>query len=445
MKFYIKAVSIADLKAQNPNIPERTFKTIINIDPTADYDTDKRGKYGPWLVKQYKLGNLTPDTYQGVTDALSELSDPVRKRRYEQKDVNQYQTVKDLIDAHVAAQDVELELSQRQRTRQAHRRAKEAALSGEATGDIKHLVSDGEWDVYTPLTWEGSIALAMEGVDKTRDYSPRSEDNMKATWCTAGETDAHWFNRYTSQGPLYVFINKNDPINKYQSCPASNSWWFNKHDREGGKRAFLQFMEEHPVIGNFFEVRTVGGVQIMGTTIEGYDSSAKEITIPDGVTTFPSFGFPDTCEKVIIPDSITTIGSGVFANSNVRTVEFNNVTTIERNAFKESAIENIDLSKVTLIGSSAFRKCENLTAVNIRSDATLKAYCFADCNLTGTVTQYPETVLSPGAYDNNENLTVVWKDADAEYPFYGIHELVAPADCTGLISANEGRVTVRTV
>lgn len=441
MKFYIKAVSIEDLRKQYKDIPDKKFAELIDLDPTADFKTNKRGKYGPWILKQYKLGNLTPADYQNITDALTTFAKG--NRAFPEKDLNRYATVQDFLDAFDEA--INTPLSQRQQSRQAHKRAKEAALEGEATGDIKHLVSDGEWDVYTPNTWAGAIALAMEGVDKTQDYSPNNESNMKARWCTAGETDDHWYRSYTSRGPLYVFINKNDPINKFQSCPASNSWWFDKNDRELGKRAFLQFMEEHPAIGSFFEVRTVGGVQIMGTTIEGYDQNAKEIIIPDGVTTFPSFGFPDACEKVVIPDSITVIGSGVFANSKVRTVEFNNVTTIERNAFKDSAIENIDLSGVTLFGSSSFRNCENLTAINIRSDATLKAYCFANCNLTGTVTQYPETVLSPGAYDNNENLTVVWKDADVDYPFYGIQELVVPADCTELISANEGRVAVRTV
>ena len=321
-------------------------------------------------------------------------------------------------------------------------------LAGEDTGDITELVSDGDWTVYTPNTWAGAIALAMEGVDTSRPYTGynASEDNMKATWCTAGESSDHWYQHYTSKGPLYVFINSNDPINKYQSCPASGSWFFDKHDREQGKQAFLNFCSEHPKIGDFFEVRTVGGVQVMGTTIQGYDPNATEITIPDGVTSFPSMRFPTSCVKVILPDSITTITSDAFAKSNVRTVEYHAVDRIERNAFKDSAIENIDLSNVIYVGSNAFRNCHNLTGVDLNSNAEFKAFAFAGCNLTGTVTQYPETTISTDTYADNPQLTVVWKDADVKYSFRGIKELVLErGKFPLLVSANEGKVPIRYV
>lgn len=442
MKVYIKAVSIEDLRKQYKDIPERTFSELIDLDPTADFATNRRGKYGPWILKQYKLGNLTPDTYNTVTDALSELADPVRRRRYELKDLNQYKTVQDLIDAHIAAQNVELELSQRQQSRQAHKQAKEMKrkrLAGEDTGDITELVSEGDWTVYTPNTWAGAIALAMEGVDTSRPYTGYGapDDNRKAEWCTAGEKDSHWYNHYTSRGPLYVFINSKDPINKFQSCPASGSWWFDKYDHEHGKRAFLDFCSEHPVIGDFFEVKTVGGVQVMGTTIQGYDPNATEISIPDGVSTFPSFQFPNSCIKVTLPDTITTITSGVFSKTNVETVVAHNIEKIERRAFADSKIRDIDLSTVTFIGAGAFRNCPNLTAVSIRSDATIQSFAFAECNLTGSVTQYPETTITIGTYDNNPNLTVVWKDADVKYAFHNIKELVLDSkDYPKLIGEN---------
>ncbi len=451
MKVYIKAVSIADLRQKYPKIPEDKFRELVNIDPTADYDTDRRGKYMPWVLKQYDKGNLKPSDYQNVTDTLSDLADRVRSRAYEQKDVNQYPDVKSLIDAHIAAQNTEVELTDRQRSRNAHRQAKEAErkrLAGEDTGDITELVSDGTWTVYTPNTWAGAISLAMEGVDKTRPYTGYSADdsNRKAEWCTAGESSDHWYQHYTAKGPLYVFINSSDPINKFQSCPAARSWWFDKHDHEHGKQAFLNFMSEHPKIGQFFEVRTVGGVQVMGTTIEGYDPNAAEITIPDGIAQLPNFKFPDSCKKVTLPDSITAIGPDAFTGTNVETVIFNNVTTIDRNAFSGSAVKNIDLSGVTHIGSSAFRNCSNLQAVSLRSDGTFQAYCFDSCDLHGTITHYPETTISACTYDNNPELTVVWKDADVAYKFKGIKELVLEKDKYPLMyAANRDRVPVRFV
>ena len=451
MKRYISAaLTIAQLKEQfGQGMKDPQFNRIIELDPTSNIEQGKGGKYCPWLFRQEARGNLTPDTYQTVTDTLSDLANPTRSRAYAEKDINRYKTVQDLIDAHIAAQDAEVELSDRQQQRNAHKRAKEAErkrLEGEDTGDITELVSDGEWTVYKPNTWEGAIALAYVGVDKSKPFGPGNESNLKARWCTAGESDDHWYRHYTGMGDLYVFINEKDPINKFQSCPGSRSWWFDKNDREYGKQAFLNFMSEHPVIGDFFKVRTVGGVQVMGTTIEGYDPNATEISIPDGVTSFPNFRFPDSCEKVILPDSITVITSDAFAKSHVKTVIYNAVTRIERNAFKDSAIEDINLEPIEFIGSSAFRNCQNLTGVTLSSDATIQAYGFANCNLHGTITQYPETTISAGTYDNNPELTVVWEDADVKYPFTGIKELVLKKGEFPLMeAANQGRVPIRYV
>jgi len=453
MKFYIKAVSIEDLRAQYQDIPERRFKEIINLDPTANYDENKRGKYGPWLLKHYKAGDLTPDTYANVTDSLTELSNPVLRRRYELKDLNQYKTVQDLIDAHIAAQNVQLELSQRQQARNAHRQARETQrrrLSGEDTGDIREVVSEGTWTVYQPLTWAGNIALAMEGVDTSRPYTDRwrDADNLKAQWCTAGEGNDHWWREYSSQCPIYVFIDSSDPINKFQSCLGADrhrSWWFDKKDDELGQRAFLNFCNEHPGIGAYFKVRTVGGVQVMGDTVMGYAPDATEINIPDGVATLPSFKFPASCKKVTLPDSITIIKSGTFTGTGIETVEFKNVTTIERQAFNGSKIKNIDLSNVTTFGSHTFKGCSELTAVTLRSDATVGAYAFDSCNLKGTITHYPESTISTGSYDNNPELTVVWKDDDYGYAFHNIKELVIANNqpCPLLERANEETVPVK--
>lgn len=444
MKVYIRAVSIEDLRKKYPKIPDPKFKELINIDPTADYDSNKRGKYMPWVLKQYELGNLTPDTYSTVTDTLADLADPVRKRAYQEKDVNKFTTVQDLIDAHTAAMNTEVELTRRQRQRNAHREARQA-LAGENEGAFTLVASDGDWEVFKPNNQAGDIALAMVGVDTSKPYTRAagaSPDNLKAEWCTAAEGSygQHYYDSYTSRGPLYVFINRKDPINKYQTCIYANGggeWMFDKNDRQQGKQFFLDFCAEHPSIGEYFRVRDEGGVLIMADSIQSYNQNATEITIPDGVTTLPNFKFPSACTKVTLPDSITTINSGAFSDSNVEQVIFNNVTTIERNAFKDSAIADIDLSKVTFIGSSAFRNCQNLVAVGVRSDATVQAYAFAGCSLNGTITQVPETVLSPCAYDNNVDLTVIWDDDDYPYAFHNIKELVVDmATHPQLVEAN---------
>ena len=456
MKIYIRAVTIDDLKKQygkDPGMTKEKFKTLFNLDPTGDYDSGRRGKYAPWIFKQNRAGNLTEDDYANVSDTLADLADPVRRRRYEMKDVNQYKTVQDLIDAHLAAQDVQLELSQRQQTRNAHRAAKEVErkrLEGEDTGDFKLITTDGTWSVYQPLTWAGNIALAFIGVDKTKDYSPNNPSNMKARWCTAGEGDDYWWRNYSRQCPIYVFINSADPINKFQTCLGAddrNSWWFDKSDREYGENGFFAFLDDHKGLKKFFRVRDEGGVNLMGDTIRGYVKDAVEITIPEGVTQLPRKTFPDTCVSVTLPESLTVISDSAFRNTNVETVIGGNIKTIGKNAFEGSKIRDIDLSSAELIDNGAFKDCTNLASVNYNDHARLGAHAFAGCtSLTGPVTQYPTNVISSGTFNGCSNLTLIWEDEDAAWPVDDIAVLkVDVATHPLLVQANEQYIDIEDI
>lgn len=456
MKIYIRAVTIDDLRAQygkDPGMTKEKFKTLFNLDPTGDYDSKRRGKYAPWIFKQNRAGNLTENDYGNVTDALSDLADAVRRRRYEVKDINQYATVQDLIDAHLAAQDVQLELSQRQQTRNAHREAKEAErkrLAGEDTGDIKEIVTDGTWTVYQPLTWAGNIALAYIGVDKEQDFSPRNPSNMKARWCTAGEGDDRWWREYSQQCPIYVFINSADPINKFQTCLGAdnrNSWWYDKVDHEYGESAFFDFLDDHRRLKEFFKVRDEGGVNLMGDTIRGYVKDAVEIIIPEGVTQLPRKEFPKSCITVTLPDSLTTISDSAFKNTNVETLIGGNIRIIGKNAFEGSAIRDIDLSNVSIIDNGAFQNCTNLTSVNYNDHAKLGAYAFAGCTgLRGPIVQPTTVTIASGTFNGCSNLTLIWEDADFAYPIDDIALLkLDVAKYPQLVAQNEGYIDIEDI
>lgn len=460
MKLYIRAVKIEDLEAQNPDIPKKVFKELINVDPTADYDTNRRGKYMPWVVKQYKLGNLTlgeRGNKQSVKDALVTFG--MRKNDFQYPDINRYGSVEDFMSDFTVVNNRPIQRSERQMQRDAHRQAKAALERGEDADELEEesednnkdyrvIAREGDWTVYSPKTWPGSIALAYMGVDKTQDFTERNPDNMKATWCTAGESNDHWYQHYTAKGPLYIFINKTDPINKWQSCPGAalageSAWFFDKRDREHGKQAFFNFLDEHPIIGKAFERKTENGIQLLGTTITGYDPSATEVIVPEGVTAIPDFSIPRSCTKFVLPASLSTIADNAFANSNVETVEFVHLDSVGKNAFKGSAIKSIDFSKIDKIGDSAFRSCENLTSLaNINPRGNFGSSCFSNNNgLTGTVTVKQTMMLHSGVFNNCPNLTVIWDAPDIpdgkNYDIDGIKLLVVdPRKCPNLVACN---------
>ena len=111
-------------------------------------------------------------------------------------------------------------------------------ICASSDGDKEFIVETPEWEVWKPLTWEGSIELARVG-------------GSKARWATAYEGNDHYWNAYTKRGPLYIFINKNDPSQKRQLHIETNSW-YDENDRSLGMPAFDKFCEESPEVAEYF-------------------------------------------------------------------------------------------------------------------------------------------------------------------------------------------------
>lgn len=427
MKVYIKAVQIADLKKQYPDIQDRLFKELINLDPTADYDTDKRGKYGPWILKQYKLGNLTRNDFDNVKDALEMFARDYRL--YPKSDLNTYATVAEFLqDTHAVGNR---ELSEKE---QAKLLKKHAHNAGDA--DKEFLVEDDTFEVWKPLTYAGSISLARSG-------------GVKASWCTAYEGNDRYWESYTKDGPLYIFLNKHDPSEKYQLHIPSNSW-YDIHDYSLGMDAFDdEFCIEHPIIADYFDVRHENGVKTRAGVITGYDKDATEIILPEGVTRIPNYAIPKSCTRYVVPDSVTSIASGAFARSNIEELVFNHLDTIDAGAFQGSAIKDIDFTKIDTIGSSAFRNCQNLTTLNLNPNGKFGSYAFGDNkNITGTVTVYPTMKVTMGLFNGCSNLTVDWRAGDIpEGRLFDIDDIklliVNKEACPRLVSLNEGYIPIQ--
>lgn len=424
MKRYIKsAISIDNLKEQfGKDIPNNIFRELVELDPTCKYDSGKGGKYAPWILKQYKAGNISEGDYDNLRDALDMFSHDYKK--YPNSDIGSYKTVEDFLQA---THDVgNRELTDKEKAKLLKKQAHNAS-----TEDKKFLVNDGEWEVWQPLTYAGSISLAREG-------------GHKASWCTAYEGNDHYWQSYTSKGPLFIFLNTSNPDEKYQLHLQTNSW-YDIDDRSQGMDAFYDFCAQHPKIGKFFKVYVKDGVTYCANTIVGIDSSAKSVKFDEGITSLPSIRLPKSVKEVILPDSITSIESDFFTRSNVEKVMFNNVSKIGAGAFAKCALISIDLSGVNYIGEKAFYNCKQLqTAVFNTEGVTFGAYAFAeDEALDQSVTLRDEDMLSIGVFDNCKNLTIVWDAEDADYDFTGIKALeLDKAACPTLVGCNEGYVPI---
>jgi hypothetical protein len=94
------------------------------------------------------------------------------------------------------------------------------------------LATDGEWELWSPATWEGVQKIASIGGNKAR-------------WCFAYSGNDRYWRTYTDKGPLYIFVNTATG-EKYASHPATKSWFYDDFDREQGLKALTKFLDEHP-------------------------------------------------------------------------------------------------------------------------------------------------------------------------------------------------------
>lgn len=103
------------------------------------------------------------------------------------------------------------------------------------TGDeARFITTDGDLEVWQPLTWEGAVKLGGYG-------------GVRAYWDTAAVSGhPSWFSMYADEGPLYIFIDKSNPLKKYQYHPATATF-ANIKDHVWTKDQVDEFFAEHPV------------------------------------------------------------------------------------------------------------------------------------------------------------------------------------------------------
>ena len=122
---------------------------------------------------------------------------------------------------------------------------------------------------------------------------------------------------------------------------------------------------------------------------------AKEVVIPDGVTSIRSAAFAmcSSLASIVIPDSVTTIEKRAFyaCTSLTSIVIPISVTTIEMSAFYEctSLTAFIFPDSVTSIGAMAFQRCTSLVSIVIPDSVmAIEARAFSLCSSLTTASEH---------------------------------------------------------
>lgn len=178
---------IEEVKPYFPNIPEKSFIQIINLDPTYT-GGNSLGKYGKWLLTRYnQLFKKNPNVELDA-DLKKELTIYDKFKANIEKDfgkkLDQIKSFDELLKITNEYKNKEVTLSNRQQKRNIKSEAK------------KIYDKDG-WLIIIPKTEEASCYYGA---------------NTK--WCTAAKNDNR-FDQYDDQGPLYIIIDTNTG-NKWQ-------------------------------------------------------------------------------------------------------------------------------------------------------------------------------------------------------------------------------------
>lgn len=201
--------SLLDVRNKNANnLSDDEFLSLIQYDPNlyniqntnSEVLASTPESYSRWLLKMQKNGELKKITPEKMQKLLASF-DLLKKRRtlLPNNDINFY---KDIDSLKSAIENARNNLSANQKDKDAKKNQKELQTKKEPgmymDGAVELLFNGDEWEVWTPHTYEGSKAL-----------------RRGASWCTGGST-CNFYDAYTSDGILYVIINKKNNNEKYQ-------------------------------------------------------------------------------------------------------------------------------------------------------------------------------------------------------------------------------------
>lgn len=216
---------IESMKQYYKNIPNDKFQYFIELDPTYKKGSKNAGTYGKWILTLANRNNGFIENEGHVTDVLKEFEDV--KNRLKSKDIMRFKSVNELQN-YLDDTDNYTELSDRQKLRQIQKTVRNTDLDKEA----EIVYKDEDWTIWTPKTYEASCKLGEN-----------------TSWCTAYKENRDWYDRYTAKGNLYIFINNDDPTEKYQLHLESDSFM----DADDNREDLFEFVLKYPKLMEDFE------------------------------------------------------------------------------------------------------------------------------------------------------------------------------------------------
>jgi len=207
---------VDDLEQQNPNIPVRQYATHDNT-PTK--------KFLPWLVKQHKLGNVTPD-HPDLTNTLSNFDKYKSKHGITDHTQHSFQELADAVKPHIGTAATNKE------------KQKQEVDSGVET---IHTEPNGISAQYIK-TKEASQNLYGGGLGRGGEIGGARGTN----WCVSARSDNCLFNS-EKYGKMYTIHDPNDPNAPYGVHPQNNRITSRYND---GDQHTDNFLKENPHLTN---------------------------------------------------------------------------------------------------------------------------------------------------------------------------------------------------
>ena len=235
--FLFESISVKQIKEQYKNIPTRLFVDLIKCDPytkfqknpeTGKYNITNLGKYGISMLNIYTNIDSNQEKERLIQEDLPKAKEYIEllyKYRNAVKvnylDINNMSTLFDLAKKFMLSKDnVSVKI-----------------LTDNLEKDIDYfLLLNGEkWFIFKPLTEKGASILGAgtQWCTAWGKYSTNSEYNERQTQ----------FSYHNNQGPLFILINKEDNLDKYQFHFESKQFK-DRYDREIKKEIFLNDNEE---------------------------------------------------------------------------------------------------------------------------------------------------------------------------------------------------------
>ena len=196
--------SAYDVRIKNANnVPDGDIKLILQCDPvlaTVDPENLQNApeSYFRWLLKMFKTYGKdileASDFIRSLLTSFSEMKNAQGLLRI--KDINQIKSIKELEEIVSEAKE---KMSSRQKERQARKDKKKLQSTEKEVGKVylnggaKLIFMDDEYEIWEPLTFEGSMALGK-----------------KSRWCTS--KDKQYYDDYMKKGKLFICFPKNGSL-----------------------------------------------------------------------------------------------------------------------------------------------------------------------------------------------------------------------------------------